>query len=72
MPAASVKGRLLPFTSVEMTTEPFGAGPLNTAAVMPSGRPGSGSGLSIASRSSGDAELAVVDLFSGALPRGAT
>ena len=54
MPSFSANGSVLPSTNVEITTEPFGAGPLNTAAVSASGRPVSGSGLSIASFSSGD------------------
>ncbi len=57
---------------VEITTEPFGAGPLNTAAVSASGNAVSGSGLSMASFSSGEVPSLDAVLASGALPRGAT
>ncbi len=72
MPPFSTKGRLAPPTSVDTITEPFGAGPLNTTAVIASGKPAIGSGLSMASRSSGDVPVVGAGFASGALPRAAT
>ncbi len=50
-------GKSRPPIIVEMTTEPLLSGPLNTLAVVASGRPATGTGLLMASRSSAEASL---------------
>ena len=73
MPPASTSGSEAPTTYDAITTDAFGAGPLNTVAVTASGSEVSGTGLSSASFSSADGpSLASVVFVSGALPLGAT
>ena len=66
IPSASANGSVLPLMKVEITTEPLGAGPLNTAAVSASGNAVSGNGLSMASFSSIDVPSLDAALASGA------
>jgi len=61
-----------PMINVEITTEPFLSGPLNTLAVVASAKPANGTGLLIASRSSAVASFGPASLASWTRPRGAT
>ena len=71
VPSFSTSGSAAPAISVDSTTEPFGCGPLNTAAVAAIGSSDSGSGLDIALRSSVEASFGPTGLVSAALPRAA-